>query len=447
MKKRIILSLIAFVLCFASLSPFSARALTEEEIEQQIQQKDNEMKALKSSIEKLNDELDDAEAKSKQLKSDINKLKNDIADLNALIEPAEEKIAALQVIISDLEVKIADYESKKSELEAQISDCENAIDNAESIYGDKRETLKAIMRASYESGIFEPSFGLSVMLDSDSLSSYLIQMEAMDKITSATMESMDDYLKAINDKTEYKETLEVSKNELTEILTSLENDTEEYNGNLSILEEEKKELDANKADLVKSQNSLNKKLADSEELEEEISQKIAKQKSQLKTFQAEMAALEKELENIQSVAQGGSEKYFIWPLAKKYYITSYYDDPEYLKDFGTHHYALDVGGTTSNPIRGADIYATKSGTVSKSAYQAGGAGNYVVIDHGNGELSYYYHLDSRAVSAGQKVKQGQKIGTVGSTGNSTGPHLHFAIKQNNKWVDPLPLVKDSRNSL
>ena len=447
MRKRLILSLIAFVLCFASLSPFSARALTEEEIEAQIQQKDNEMKALKSSIEKLNEELDEAEEKSKQLKSDINKLKNDIEALNKLIEPAEEKIAELSGKIAGLEGKISEYNVTKAELEEQISDCENAINNAEDIYDNKREMLKSIMRASYENGMFEPAFGLSVMLDSDSLSSYLIKMEAMDKVTAATKESMDDYMKAINDKTAYKETLEASKNELNEVLTSLEADTKEYNDNLTVLEAEKKLLDENKADLVKNQNNLSKKLKDSEDLEDEISAKIKTQNNQLKKFQEEMKRLEEELENIQSVAQGGSEKNFIWPLIKKFYITSYYDDDEYYKDFGTRHYALDIGGTRSNPIQDADVLATKSGTVSKSTYQAGGAGNYVIIDHGNGELSHYYHLETRSVKAGEKVKQGQKIGTVGSTGNSTGPHLHFAIKINNKWVDPEPLTKTSRSRL
>lgn len=443
MKKRLFILVIVTVLLSTVLTPFTAYAVTEEELQQQIAEKDNAMKKLRASIETLNAELKDAKAESAALKSDIDNLKKDIAELNKLIEPAEEKITELQATITVLEGKISEYNGKKTELEQQISDCEDAINNAEGTYNDKREMLKMIMRTAYENGFHESVSGISILLDANSLSDYVEKMEAVDKIVDATKSSMSEYLNAINDKTKYKETLEASKSELSVLLDSLEADTKSYNETLATVESERDKLEDNKNSLLKSQNELNKKLSDSQDLEDSINDKLATQKAQLTKYQKEMAQLEKELEDIQSVNTTGAEKYFLWPLSKKYTITSYYDDPEYYEVFGVHHYAIDVGGYK---ISGTPIYATKSGTVTKSAYQAGGAGNYVILDHGNGELSYYYHMTERSVKKGDTVKQGQTIGTVGSTGNSTGPHLHFAIKINGKWVDPLPLVKDSRPS-
>ncbi|OTP24405.1 peptidase [Enterococcus sp. 5B7_DIV0075] len=104
---------------------------------------------------------------------------------------------------------------------------------------------------------------------------------------------------------------------------------------------------------------------------------------------------------------------------------------------GTFHKGIDMGGTSNTPI-----LATRSGTVLQAAFEAT-AGNYIIIDHGDGYYSYYFHMSSLVASAGQTVSAGQTIGVMGTTGNSTGVHLHFSVATSQNWtgfVDPAPLL-------
>ena len=101
------------------------------------------------------------------------------------------------------------------------------------------------------------------------------------------------------------------------------------------------------------------------------------------------------------------------------------------------HDGIDLVGAS-----GTSIYASKAGTVATTGYDAS-AGNYVIINHGDGYYSYYLHLSSFAVSTGQSVGQGSLVGGMGTTGNSTGVHLHFGIATSGSWsgfVDPAPLL-------
>lgn len=114
-------------------------------------------------------------------------------------------------------------------------------------------------------------------------------------------------------------------------------------------------------------------------------------------------------------------------------ITSYFgnrdDVPEYASKW---HAGIDIGAASGTPI-----YAVESGTASLST--GSGYGNLVIIDNGAGLQEYYGHMSGFAIDDGQSVKKGDVIGYVGSTGNSTGPHLHFGVMQNGEWIDPLSL--------
>ncbi|MGI5972050.1 MAG: M23 family metallopeptidase, partial [Oscillospiraceae bacterium] len=96
------------------------------------------------------------------------------------------------------------------------------------------------------------------------------------------------------------------------------------------------------------------------------------------------------------------------------------------------HTGVDIGASY-----GAKILAADDGTVITAGYNSGGYGNYVVISHGNGLTTLYGHMSSYAVSNGQNVSKGDVIGYVGSTGRSTGPHLHFEVRQSGQYIDPM----------
>ena len=101
----------------------------------------------------------------------------------------------------------------------------------------------------------------------------------------------------------------------------------------------------------------------------------------------------------------------------------------------TMHNGVDMAAAQGTPI-----YAAKSGRVTVASFQAGGAGYYVSINHGDGFSSIYMHMTHYIVSPGMYVNAGQVIGYVGSTGGSTGPHLHFGISYNGKYVNPMNYV-------
>lgn len=122
------------------------------------------------------------------------------------------------------------------------------------------------------------------------------------------------------------------------------------------------------------------------------------------------------------VAQAGEGK-FIWPLSGV--LTQF---------FGRYHPGLDIANRTG------DIIATDKGIVIRSGWWEGGYGNAVQVDHGNGYVTTYAHMSSIAVSVGDEVDRGQKLGVVGSTGRSTGPHLHFTIQLEGKYLDPLSVL-------
>lgn len=131
-------------------------------------------------------------------------------------------------------------------------------------------------------------------------------------------------------------------------------------------------------------------------------------------------------------------KAWVCPFTKN--LTSYFGSrtsPTSGKS-GEFHKGIDI---SSSGIYGKPVTAYASGTVVYSQYNSGGYGYLVIIDHGNGLKTYYAHMKQQGVPVGTKVKAGQVVGYVGSTGDSTGPHLHFEVRVNNQPVDPLSYVK------
>lgn len=123
---------------------------------------------------------------------------------------------------------------------------------------------------------------------------------------------------------------------------------------------------------------------------------------------------------------------FCWPVPYTHSVSSYYE-----WRWGRMHNGIDIA---SGGISGQPIVASDGGTVIQAGDKGDGYGNYVIIDHGNGYKTLYGHCSSLAVSYGQYVSQGETIGYVGSTGNSTGPHLHFEIIYNSNKLNPLQFV-------
>ena len=182
------------------------------------------------------------------------------------------------------------------------------------------------------------------------------------------------------------------------------------------------------------------KVAEAQKLLDEINADVAEVNRQLddeiagaEEIQAEIARKQKQLEEQrrQNNITIDSETNYMWPLPGYYRLTSLFGYRIHPITGKAHsHTGIDIPAPGNTPI-----LACKSGQVVTSAYHYS-YGNYVVIDHGNGNSTLYAHMSSRAVSEGDMVTQGQTIGYVGTTGSSTGNHLHLEVRDNYTRVDP-----------
>ena len=197
------------------------------------------------------------------------------------------------------------------------------------------------------------------------------------------------------------------------------------------LEEKRQESDKLLYELEKKSEEFEILLAQSEELQDGLMQEIAKKEKELSNakYNEELARLAMQGQNPPSNAT------WVCPVSD-YRLSSPFGMRKHpVLGYSRMHNGIDMAAASGTPI-----YATRAGTVTTASYQAGGAGNYVSINHGDGFASIYMHMTNYVVSKGQTVSQGQLIGYVGSTGLSTGPHLHFGISYAGTYVNPLAYI-------
>lgn len=351
----------------------------------------NAQAATASELRKKQSELKDkqAEIKSKlsELKNEKSKAQEYLNEVNALIAIVKEEIENINGQIEEMDANIADLEAQISEKEVEIS--------------ESYEKFKQRLRAIYISG--DITGGLEMILCADSFEEMLSN--------SQYVESMAKYDQ--------------------DIIDSLKSAKEGYLNDKQKIEGMKEEVNSKKKELSdkKAENDALAKEAKEKIAEIEAAQKSAE--AEQKKIDAEMDDAKKELDALAKKASSSStiKKYaggtFAWPTPGYYRITSPYGPR-----WGKLHKGIDIGAPT-----GVTIVAANSGVVTTASWQ-GSYGNCIMIDHGGGYLTVYAHMSSMSVSSGQSVSRGQKIGAVGSTGRSTGPHLHFEVRVNGTAQNP-----------
>ncbi len=286
--------------------------------------------------------------------------------------------------------------------------------------------LRVRMRAMEENG--EMSY-ISVILESASLSEMLGRIADISDITRYDRELEANYRYA-------KENRAQIAGEYREILAQQEDMQSELAVKRAYLDSQRSAADALVQSLSEDSVNAEAELAAIEEALDTADYEIQQLIIALQREQAAAAAA------AAANGQGGgvsastgtgvlASGSFIWPVPSSGLVTSQYgyrDQPT--AGASTNHGGLDINASTGTPIVSA-----AGGTIISAGYQ-GGYGNCVIIDHGNGVQTVYAHLDSLNVQAGQSVGQGQQLGGAGSTGVSTGPHLHFEIRNNGQTTDP-----------
>ena len=373
---RALIALVLSAVLVTGMLPSSVRAASSTEIKAAIQDLKKENSEIQAQINAIRSRYDANASEIQQLVDQKDAIDQEIVLLNEQIININEQVAAYAQLIADIQ--------------EQLEVSQMLLDNLSEKNRQRIQAMEEEGTVSYWEVLFEAS----------SFTDLLDRLNMVEEI-------------AASDQRRRKE---------MELAASIVEKTRQE------MEENLQELEQSRADLALTQQTLEERRDDSDDLLREL---IAKKEKELKEAQYD--------EYLAKLAAAGnappSNATWVTPVSG-YTLTS---------PFGNRlHPVLGVyrmhNGIDMACPKGTPIYATRAGKVTTASYQAGGAGYYVSINHLDGFSSIYMHMPNYVVSAGQTVSQGQLIGYVGSTGISTGPHLHFGISYAGTYVNPLAYI-------
>ena len=355
-------------------------------------------------------------ASSSELKDKLSSLEDQKAEIKKELDSTASKVSDVEktrAALQKIDVKSTELESAQKALEA------------------KEENFSQTVRTTYEQG--DISY-LEVLLNSSSFSDLLNRLDIVSTI-------MDDNKKIVAEYTAAKEDIQQKRDDLQKT----QDEQVQYQDNLNYKAEELKSSEEQQKALQESLEAYQKEQkAEYERITSEmdtVSDQIAEQSRKEAEAAAKAAAAAKAQKNssgsspVTTTGSGSATRYsgtFTWPLPGYTNASSAYGWRTH-PIFGTRkfHKGEDIPAPT-----GVAIVAAASGTVTTAGWVSG-YGNYTVINHGGGVMTAYGHQSAIYVSVGQTVSAGQTIGAVGSTGNSTGPHLHFEVYVNGATQSPM----------
>ena len=462
--KKVIALLLSITFVFVSISFIipenTAHAATQQELENKIDELDDEIAKNKSILGSLKD-------KKESQQEYLDALETQISTVEAKASALETQISSIDEEINTCNKKIKQLKNEITVIKDEISAASEAIDDTNQKIDSSKDLLAAKLRAAYING---NESTLKILMGSDSLSSFLTSLEMMKRMSEDDKRVINDFKETVTKLKESKATLETKESELTEKTDAVQKEKDESVSKKQELVAKQKEHNATVKELENSYAAVEKYISD-------LDKNSAVYENYIKTLQAERAKADAEIDEIikayQATTQpttvqgstlpasnndptsasnsGGSSNNpatpggsyasnasWAWPLGNaSCYISSGYGNRSASISGWSFHGGIDI---TGGGIYGKPIYASRAGTVIKAAWGNTGYGNYVIIDHGDGFVSLYGHCSSLSVSTGQSVSKGQHIANVGSTGNSTGPHLHFEVRYNGAKQNPLNYV-------
>ena len=377
-----------------------ARAATSAEIQKEIDALEEKNAEIQAQIDAIQSQYDANYSDMEAIVAQKNAIDQEMTLLNTKIETTNEQISAYSQLIADTQDELDDAKEELRTLSEQHRERIRAMEEQGNI---------TYWQVVFEANSFMDLLDRINMVEEINASDRrrIEQMRIASDIVNATQQSLE----------KEKTALEQTRVQLAEDEAALEEKRSESDGILHELEKKAEEYEL--------------LLEQSEILQDDLMQEIAAKEKELKEakYDEYLAKLALQGQNPPSDAS------WISPVSG-YTVTS---------PFGMRvHPVLGVSrmhnGIDMACAQGTPIYATRAGKVTVASYQAGGAGNYVSINHLDGFSSIYMHMTHYVVSAGQNVSQGQLIGYVGSTGLSTGPHLHFGISYAGTYVNPLAYI-------
>jgi len=431
MIKKIAILITPIFLITSVIFPNDSSAITAEdrliEVEKQLQ-------AIAEQISKYQGERTDLEkaiiANDKELaqvNSELSEVQSRLANVQRELDIAYENygvtvddLSAVQEIIRNEEIKLAKIKNEISDVSDELLDTQKKLLDVDVGLQEQAVSL-------YINGVMSPTTALFV--DLGELSNFLVAVGYVNTIVDSVyeiVEQLNALQKLASNQTEF---LTQREDERVEIVTNLQNEevrknqisieaknyAEEIEEKIEAVEREKKIVESKKSQVIKSrQNAQNLLNQANKELE-----KLDKEHADLEKLED---AIQADIERLSSSGGVAPDK-LSWPV-KTGYVSSGY---KWRRLGGTtsFHGAIDIAAP-----RGTPIYAAGGGVVILARYY-GNAGRTVFIDHGGGMTTLYFHMDKILVSVGQTVITGDQIGTIGTTGRTTGPHLHFETRLRN----------------
>ena len=384
--------------------------------------------------------LSEAQQEKKTLENDLQKAKELIDSLKGSKEDIQSEVEKLDKQLNEISGKVKELESRLSKKRQEIANTESALNKAKEQEKKQYRNMKKRIQFMYENG--QTSY-VEMLLSADSFTDFLNAVEYITQISQYDRKMLKEYQNMQVTIADTQKTLETDYASLQ----SLQAKVQEEKQAVAALESAKKgELNDVADDLTDAQSVAKAYEAEIQAQNEVIAQIQAAQKraaeqqaaqQQAQAAEENQGATDAAGEN-QNTAQnttpsgnGQSTGSMMWPCPSSKRVTSDYG-PRTSPTNGasSNHKGIDIGAAY-----GADIVAADGGTVLVATYSSSG-GNYVVISHGGGISTVYMHASSLTVSAGQTVSKGQVIAKVGSTGISTGNHLHFGVTLNGVYVSP-----------
>ncbi len=371
-----------------------------------------------TNIQNQENEIDMNTEDIEELDNQKNEIKEKLDASNLKLEYVQTEISSTLIKIQELDDKIRKYESENEDLasklevlEASVKETTTQLNAVTEDYTQKEKQLRDRLVALYEAG---PILYIDVLLSSKTLSDFISRYYKILEV----MEYDNNLIETVE---QQKKTIELSKQKL-------DKETEELK-TLKLKVEQSQVICKNTKTL--QETYMAKLSKDEKELNEEITK-----------YKTETIQIETRIREI-SIAKGDySIQYtgglMIWPVAKSgTVITSDYGTRKHpIQGVTNFHLGIDIG----NAYYGTPAVAALGGVVTYAG-ELGSYGNCVIIQHGDGISTLYGHGQKVLTEIGAHVQQGDMIMEIGSTGNSTGPHLHFEVRINGATVDPLNYVK------
>ena len=380
--------------------------------------------ATSKAIEDAKKKVSSMEEEKKKVESTLKELEGKKSDIAAYVKELDRNLSALAGELTKLEGDI----SRKEE---QIEEAKAELETAKVTENRQYEDMKLRIQYMYENG---QTGLLESMMQSESIAELLNRAEYASQITSYDRKMLEEYRKTRQEVALKEEAL---KTEHQELLTLQDSTKAKQSSVKTLMASKEAELASYETKIASAQGEIDQYNADIKAQEEHMARVEAEiRRKEEEARKAEEARRAEEAKKNQSSAGGDStvkkgNTNFIWPCPASGRISSSFGDRSSpTEGASTNHKGIDIPAPS-----GSSIVAAADGKVVISTYSYS-AGNYIMIDHGGGLTTVYMHCSQLLVKEGETVKQGQTIAKVGSTGYSTGPHLHFGVRSGGSYVNP-----------